>query len=104
MAALIWARRSATLTAMEITVRPPDVRAQRSEPGPKALEPLFEDYRPEALTGYQTSRLLGLSRLELDAFLKNRGLLNHAYALDDLEQDLETFGKLEDQGLLPRVL
>lgn len=36
------------------------------------------------------SRLLQLSRLELDALLKRRNVDDHAYDVEDLEQDLKT--------------
>lgn len=64
---------------MEITVRSPDDIAQRPDPGREALEPLvIQGYRSGALTHYQSSQLLGLSRFELDGFLKDRGIFEHA--------------------------
>jgi predicted HTH domain antitoxin len=88
---------------MEITVRLPDDIAQRSDPGREALEALvIQGYRSGALTHYQSSQLLGLSRFEFDGFLKEREIYDHAYDVEDLEQDLETLRRLEARGVLPR--
>jgi predicted HTH domain antitoxin len=88
---------------MEITVRLPDDIAQHSDPGREALEALvIEGYRSQALTHYQASQLLGLSRFEFDRFLRDRNIYDHAYASEDLEQDLETLRQLEAKGILPR--
>ncbi len=88
---------------MEITVRLPDDIAQHSEPGREALEALaIQGYRSGALTHYEASQLLGLSRLQFDHFLSKRRIHEHAYDLDDFSQDLETLRKLEAKGVLPR--
>ncbi|HEY3159012.1 MAG TPA: hypothetical protein VGJ78_08645 [Vicinamibacterales bacterium] len=51
---------------MKITVELPDDVAQRPDPGRQALEALaIEGYRSGALTHYEASRLLQLSRLEI---------------------------------------
>jgi predicted HTH domain antitoxin len=89
---------------MEITVRLPDDIAQRSDPGREALEALvIQGYRSGALTHSRSSQLLGMSRFEFDGFLKDRGIFEHAYDLEDLDRDLATLQRLEDKGLLPRV-
>jgi len=94
----IWYARS-----MQIRVELPDDIARRPGPGREALEALaIEGYRSGALTHYQASQLLGLSRLEFDRFLKDRNVYDHAYDADDLEQDLETLRQLETKGLLGR--
>jgi predicted HTH domain antitoxin len=88
---------------MEITVSLPDDIAQRSNPGREALEALaIQGYRSGALTHYQSSQLLGLSRLDFERFLKERGIYDHAYDAQALQQDLETLGRLEAGGVLPR--
>jgi predicted HTH domain antitoxin len=88
---------------MQITVELPDDIARRADPGREALEALaLEGYRSGALTHYQASQLLRLSRLEFDGFLKDRNIYDHAYDAEDLEQDLETLGRLEAKGLLGR--
>jgi len=88
---------------MEITVHLPDDLAQHPDPGREALEALvIEGFRSEVLSHYQASRLLGLSRLELDAFLKRRKIDEQAYGVDNLEEDRVTLGRLRDKGLLPR--
>lgn len=84
---------------MKITVDLPDDVAQRPHPGRDALEALaIEGYRSGALTHHQASRLLQLSRFELDALLKSRNVYDHAYDVQDLEQDLETLQRLEPSG------
>jgi len=88
---------------MEITVHLPDDLAKHPDPGREALEALvIEGFRSEVLSHYQASRLLGLSRLELDAFLKRRKIDEQAYGVDDLEADQETFRHLREKGLLLR--
>ncbi len=90
---------------MEIAVRLPDDIAQRPDPGREALAALvIQGYCSGALTHYQSSQLLGLSRFEFDGFVKGRGIFDHAYDLEDLDQDLATLQRLKDKGLLPRVL
>ena len=88
---------------MKITVELPDDVAQRPDPGREALEALaIEGYRSGALTHYQASQLLGLSRFQFDGFLKNRNIYDHAYDLEDLEQDMETLRRLEASGVMRR--
>ena len=87
---------------MKITVDLPDDVAQRPDPGREALEALaIEAYRSGALTHYQASQLLRVSRLEFEALLKRRHVEEHAYDVEDLEQDLETLERLEASGLMP---
>ncbi len=88
---------------MKITVELPDDVAQRPDPGREALEALaIEGYRSGALTHYQASQLLHLSRFELDAFLKARHICDHAYDVEDLEQDLATLERLRATGRMPQ--
>ena len=88
---------------MKITVDLPDDVAQRPDPGREALEALaIEGYRSGALTHYEASQLLHVSRLEFDALLKSRKVDDHAYDVEDLEQDLETLERLEASGLMRR--
>lgn len=88
---------------MEITVKLPDDLAERKNPGREALEALVvEGYRSGALSHYQASQLLGLSRFAFDGFLKERGVYEHAYSEEDLEQDEETFRKLDSDGAARR--
>ena len=88
---------------MQIKVELPDDIARHADPGREALEALaIEAYRSGALTHYQASQLLGLSRFEFDGFLKDRNVYDHAYDAKDLEQDLETLRQLEAGGLLGR--
>lgn len=92
---------------MQVTVDIPDDVAQRltpagQDPARTALEALaIEGYRSGALSAYQTRRLLGFqTRYELDGFLKAHNVLDHAYDLDDLEQDRETMQQIEAEGRL----
>ena len=88
---------------MHITIELPDDIAQHADPGREALEAVaIEGYRTGALTHHQASQLLGLTRFEIDALLKERHTFDHAYGMEDLEQDLETLRRLEGRGVLPR--
>ena len=86
---------------MKITVELPGDIVQRPDPGQRALEALaIEGYRSAALTHHEASQLLQLSRLEFDALLKRRNIDDHAYDVEDLEQDLETLERLDASGLM----
>ncbi len=88
---------------MEITVKLPDDLAQHPDPGREALEALvIEGYRSGALSHYQASQLLGISRFEFDGFLKERNVYEHAYDIQDLDRDQETLRKLQSNGFLER--
>jgi len=81
----------------------PDDLAQHPNPGREALEALtIEGYRAGTLSHFEASQLLGLSRFEFDGFLKERKIYEHAYGVEDLERDIETFRILEARGILPR--
>jgi len=86
---------------MQITVELPEDILRRPDPGREALEALaVEGYRSGALTHYQASQLLGLSRFEFDGFLKDRNIFDHAYDAEALAQDIETLRQLEARGRL----
>ena len=86
---------------MEITVKLPDDLVQHDDPGRKALEALvIEGYRSGALSHYQGSQLLGISRLEFDSFLKERNIYDHAYGIEEFNQDEKTMRDLQSKGLL----
>jgi predicted HTH domain antitoxin len=78
---------------MQITVQLPDDLAQRPDPAREALEAFaIEGYRSGALSGYQTRMLLGFeTRYELDGFLKEHGVWERSYSVEDLEKDAEAF-------------
>jgi predicted HTH domain antitoxin len=78
---------------MQITVQLPDDLAQRPNPAREALEAFaIEGYRSGALSAYQTRLLLGFeTRSEFDVFLKEHGVWDHAYSVDDLEKDATGF-------------
>ena len=86
---------------MQITVQLPDDLIQHSDPGREALEALaIEGYRVGTLSHYEAGQLLGLSRFEFDGFLKERHIYDHAYDVEDLEQDRETLRQLQAKGLI----
>lgn len=78
---------------MQITVQLPDDLAQHPDPAREALEAFaIEGYRSRALSAYQTRILLGFeTSYELDGFLKDHEVWDHAYGLADLEKDAAGF-------------
>ncbi len=78
---------------MQITVQLPDDLALRADPVREALEAFaIEGYRSGALTAYQTRTMLGIeTRYEFDGFLKDHEVWEHAYSVQDLEDDLRGF-------------
>ena len=78
---------------MQITVQLPDDLARHPNPAREALEALaIEGYRSGALSSVQTRILLGFeTRSELDGFLKQRGVWDHSYTVEDLEKDAAGF-------------
>jgi predicted HTH domain antitoxin len=85
---------------MQITVELPDDITWRPDPGREALEALaVEGYRSGALSNHRAGQLLRMSRFEFDDFLTERKIYEHAYSIDDLEQDLEDLETLRAQGL-----
>jgi predicted HTH domain antitoxin len=86
---------------MQITVQLPDDLAQHPDPGREVLESLaIEGYRTGALSHYQASQILGLSRIEFDGFLKERKIYDQAYGVEDFNEDRETMRELQANGLL----
>jgi predicted HTH domain antitoxin len=86
---------------MQITVQLPDDLAQHPNPGREALEALaIEGYRAGTLSHHEASQVLGLSRLEFDGFLKERHIDDHAYGVEDFEEDRATLRELQAKGLL----
>jgi predicted HTH domain antitoxin len=87
----------------KITIELQDDVAHRPNPGREALEALaIEGYGSGALTHQEASQLLQLPRFEFDGVLKARNIYDHAYDIDDFEQDLETLKQLEENGHLRR--
>jgi len=93
---------------MQVTLEIPDEIAQRlapngQDPARTSLEAVaIEGYRSGALTASQTRKLLGFgTRYELDGFLKAHNVWEHAYSLEDLEQDRATTRKLQAEGRIP---
>ncbi len=78
---------------MQITVELPDDLSERGDAARAALEAFaIEGYRSGALSSYQTRLLLGFeTRHELDGFLKQHGVWEHSYGVEDLVKDAEGF-------------
>jgi predicted HTH domain antitoxin len=88
---------------MEIIVHLPDDLARHANPGRAALEALvIEGYRTGMLSHHQSSQMLDMTRFEFDGFLKERNIEDHAYSLEDLDQDRETLRQLQEKSLLRR--
>jgi predicted HTH domain antitoxin len=92
---------------MQVTVEIPEEMAQRLMPQGQDLARTtieavaIEGYRSGALTARQTRCLLGFETgYELDGFLKAHNVWEHAYSLEDLEQDRQTLNWLESDGRL----
>ncbi len=82
---------------MQVTVDIPDDLLTRPDPAREALEAYaIAGYRSGALSSYQMRQLLGFETgYELDGFLKQHDVWEHAYSLEDLEQDRATFARLK---------
>lgn len=84
---------------MQFTVELPDDLAERlipmgNDPARTALEDMaVEAFRAHRLTEHEMATLLGLSRYELDGFLKQREVWLE-YTMDDLQRDIETHRRL----------
>jgi predicted HTH domain antitoxin len=83
---------------MQITLELPDeiVRqlAQGQDLARAVLEALVaESCREHRLSDHQAAQILGLSRHELDAFLKARGVF-YDYTIEDLKRENEVAEKL----------
>ena len=95
------------ISIMQVTVEIPEEMARRLMPQGQDLARTtieavaIEGYRSGALTAQQTRRLLGFeTRYELDGFLKEHNVWEHAYTLEDLTQDRQTLERLESEGRL----
>jgi len=95
---------------MQVTLEIPDEMAEwlaskGQEPARAALEALaIEGYRSGSLSPLQTRLLLGFeTRYEFDGFLKQHRVWEHAYDLEDLEQDRKTMQQLEAEGRLKAI-
>jgi predicted HTH domain antitoxin len=86
---------------MTITVDLPDDIATRPDAARHALEALvIEGYRSGVLSSHQCSALLGMTKFEFDGFLKHHRVWEHAYDVDDFEQDVQTLEALKAAGKL----
>lgn len=94
---------------MQVTLEIPDELAGKfvsrgQDPARAALEAVaVEGYSSGSLSAYQTRCLLGFeTSYELDGFLKAHNVWEHAYSLEDLDQDSQTLSQLEAEGRLKR--
>lgn len=81
---------------MEVTLTIPDniaqILARNGSDLPRSILEMaaLEAYREGRLTTFQLRELLGLSRMEIDGFLKKRRVYLD-YTIEDLEEDIATF-------------
>ena len=81
---------------MRIVIELADDIARHTDPAREAIEAVaVEGYRSGAMSAYQARTLLQMTRFEFDGFLKDRGIWEHAYSLEDLERDRETWAQLD---------
>ena len=92
---------------MQVTLEVPDdvverLAPQGQNPARAALEAwAIEGYRSGSLSTAETRRLLGFeTRYELDGFLKSHKVWDHAYSVEDLQDDRSTLRQLEESGAL----
>ena len=80
---------------MQITVQLPDDLAQHPNAAREIVEAFaIEGYRSGALSAYQTRCLLGFeTSLQLDGFLKQQEVWDHAYGVEELHQDAAAFAR-----------
>lgn len=78
---------------MQITVQLPDDFAERPNAARQALESLaIEGYRSGVLSAFQLRLLLGFDTgYELDGFLKEHEIWDHAYSVEDMKNDATGF-------------
>jgi hypothetical protein len=85
---------------MDVTVRiPDDIAALLAAAGVdlprQALEAFaLEELRAGRITEVQLRKLLGLARIQLDAFLKSHGIYQR-YTLEDFEREQQALRELE---------
>lgn len=81
---------------MEVTLTIPDniapVLVRNGNDLPRSILEMaaLEAYRGGQLTTFQLRELLGLSRMEIDGFLKEHGIYLD-YTIEDLEEDIAAF-------------
>jgi predicted HTH domain antitoxin len=84
---------------MEVTLRIPDEVAKRlsadgSDVSRRAIEALaLQAYRDQALTLFQVSEMLSLSRIETEDFLGQHQVPLSATAESDLDREADVFDK-----------
>ena len=78
---------------MQLTVQLPDDLAQHENAAREVLEAFaIEGYRTGTLSADEVRQLLGFETgYELDGFLKRHQVWEHAYSVDDLEDDAAVF-------------
>jgi predicted HTH domain antitoxin len=87
---------------MEVTLTIPDniapILVRNGSDLPRSILEMaaLEAYREGQLTTFQLRELLGLSRMEIDGFLKERGVYLD-YTTKELEEDVASFAALLDK-------
>jgi predicted HTH domain antitoxin len=86
---------------MTITVELPADLNEHANPAREALEAfVIECYRNETLYPRACRELLGMGRFEFEGLLKERGVMEGAYSVEDLRSDFVTMDCLRAEGVL----
>ena len=62
---------------------------------------VLEAYRVDRVGAPRAAEILGLSRFEWNALLKERQVMKDAYSVEDLERDVAAIQHLRSEGVLP---
>jgi len=85
---------------MHINVQLPDDIANHPNAGREALELLVASgYRSGALSHFQGSHLLGMTRFEFDAFLHQHDLIEEPLDEDEFEEEFENMRRNRIEGM-----
>lgn len=86
---------------MTLTVELPNDLSEHGDPVREALKAFaIEAYRTEALTQHQAAKMLQMGRFEFEGLLKQRGIMEGAYDVEDLLADIATSERLRAEGKL----
>ena len=91
---------------MSVMVRlelPPDIEQRLRKENPdlsKAVQEVFilELFRRGRISHFELARVLGLDRIETDAYLKQHGVFEGSLTLKDLEADYQTLQNLNPKA------
>ena len=91
---------------MPFTVRfelPPDIEQRLRKETPDISKDVLEAFvlelfRRGKISHYELSRILGMDRIETDAYLKKHGVFEGSLSLKDLEADYQTLQNLNSKA------